>query len=307
MDDADRRLIAALIADGRASYTALSAEVGLSPDTVRDRVRRLERDHVVKVMAVFDPALLGFRSFALVGLRLAGPAADVAQELTEAPELDFVVRTLGSYDILAEFVCHDDRELVDSIDALVKTVPGVLAVEAFPYLRIIKWTPPASRAFSLRDESLVATQLDDLDRRLAELLQMDGRANYRDLAHAAGVNYSTVRRRAQQLISSGVVHITTEVNRLITGEELPASILMRRNGTERDFETWVRDCPEVRVAVQTAGSADILLDVACRDREHLARLLHELHRFSGGSMDVALHAEILKLPASWTLHASRRS
>ena len=45
--DVDRALLAALARDGRASYTELAAQVGLSVSAVHQRVRRLEQRGVI--------------------------------------------------------------------------------------------------------------------------------------------------------------------------------------------------------------------------------------------------------------------
>ena len=47
LDDIDRTLLAALVADGRQTVRALAREVDMSEPAVRDRVLRLERDGVI--------------------------------------------------------------------------------------------------------------------------------------------------------------------------------------------------------------------------------------------------------------------
>ncbi len=69
MDDVDRRLVAALLADARASWAELGRAVGLSAPSVADRVARLERDGVITgYHAAVSPAAVGLGVSALVGV-----------------------------------------------------------------------------------------------------------------------------------------------------------------------------------------------------------------------------------------------
>ncbi|WP_026120617.1 Lrp/AsnC family transcriptional regulator [Nocardiopsis potens] len=70
LDATDRRLLAALQADGRAGYTELARKVAMSPSSVAERVRRLEEDGVITgYTAVVDPQRIGLPIMALVRLR----------------------------------------------------------------------------------------------------------------------------------------------------------------------------------------------------------------------------------------------
>ena len=54
-------------------------------------------------------------------------------------EIDYVVITAGSFDLLVELVCEDDEHLLEILqpDPL---VPGVTSTETFVYLRLAKQT-----------------------------------------------------------------------------------------------------------------------------------------------------------------------
>ena len=60
MDEIDDRILSILATNGRASFAAIGAEVGLSPHGTADRIRRLERDKVITgYSARIDPAGVG--------------------------------------------------------------------------------------------------------------------------------------------------------------------------------------------------------------------------------------------------------
>jgi Lrp/AsnC family leucine-responsive transcriptional regulator len=70
LDDTDARILAALQADGRASYAELARTVSMSASALTERVRRLEESGVIRgYAAVVDPERLGLGILAFVRLR----------------------------------------------------------------------------------------------------------------------------------------------------------------------------------------------------------------------------------------------
>ncbi len=140
LDDADKALIELLQEDGRTPYTRLAAAVGLSEAAVRQRVQRLVDENVVQIVAVTDPLRLGFRRQAMVGVRTDGDIRAVAETLAAIPEIDYVVFTSGSFDLLFEIVCEDDERLLALLNDKVRSIPGVRSTETFVYLKLQKQT-----------------------------------------------------------------------------------------------------------------------------------------------------------------------
>lgn len=140
LDDVSKAIIEQLQQDGRRSYAAIGKVVGLSEAAVRQRVQRLVEGGVMQVVAVTDPLELGFARQAMVGIRASGPLEPVADALAEIAEVDYVVITAGSYDLLAEVVAESDEGLLELISQRIRTIEGVVATETFMYLRLRKQT-----------------------------------------------------------------------------------------------------------------------------------------------------------------------
>lgn len=69
LDEVDRAIVDALIADGRATLSALSQEIGLSVSAVQSRVQKLERRGVITgYRAVVDREALGLPISAFVAV-----------------------------------------------------------------------------------------------------------------------------------------------------------------------------------------------------------------------------------------------
>lgn len=140
LDDVSKAIIAELQQDGRRSYASIGKVVGLSEAAVRQRVQRLIDSGVMQVVAVTDPMELGFARQAMIGVRVQGPLETIADELANLPEVDYVVITAGSFDILVEAVCESDEALLTLISEKIRAIPGVLATETFMYLHLRKQT-----------------------------------------------------------------------------------------------------------------------------------------------------------------------
>jgi Lrp/AsnC family transcriptional regulator for asnA, asnC and gidA len=140
VDDVGKRLIEELQQDGRRSYAALAKTVGLSEAAVRQRVQRMVDSGVMQVVAVTDPLQVGFHRQAMIGLRVEGDLVRVADELAKIDEVDYVVITAGSFDILLELVCEDDDHLLRVLSERIRQLPGVRDSETFVYLKLTKQT-----------------------------------------------------------------------------------------------------------------------------------------------------------------------
>jgi Lrp/AsnC family transcriptional regulator for asnA, asnC and gidA len=139
LDDTDRAIIEQLQADGRIPYTRLGAAVGLSEAAVRQRVQRLLDAGVMQVVAVTNPLSLGFRRMAMIGVRTEGPSDEIAAALQAMQDIDYLVVTAGSFDLMCEVVVSDDSNLLDLTNRI-RRVAGVVSTETFIYLDLVKQT-----------------------------------------------------------------------------------------------------------------------------------------------------------------------
>jgi Lrp/AsnC family transcriptional regulator for asnA, asnC and gidA len=138
LDDVSKLIIEQLQLDGRRSYSEIGKAVGLSEAAVRQRVQKLTESGVMQVVAVTDPMQLGFYRQAMIGVRCGGDTRAIAEQLAEMPEVDYVVMTAGSFDILVEVVCENDDDLIALLNSKIRTLPGVTSTETFVYLKVAK-------------------------------------------------------------------------------------------------------------------------------------------------------------------------
>lgn len=140
LDDVSKAIIEELQQDGRRSYAAIGKVVGLSEAAVRQRVQRLIDSNVMQVVAVTDPLELGFARQAMIGIRAQGDLEEIADALAGMDEVDYVVITAGSFDLLAEVVCESDEHLLDVLSNRIRKLDGIVSTETFMYLKLRKQT-----------------------------------------------------------------------------------------------------------------------------------------------------------------------
>jgi Lrp/AsnC family leucine-responsive transcriptional regulator len=113
-DDVDRRILACLTEDGRATYDEVGRRVSLSAPAVKRRVDRLRERGVLKgFTALVDPAALGSTTEALIELFYApGIGLDqVRESLRPLPEVVEAWSVTGDADCIVRVRARDPQDL----------------------------------------------------------------------------------------------------------------------------------------------------------------------------------------------------
>lgn len=138
LDEISKAIIEQLQVDGRRSYAEIGKTVGLSEAAVRQRVHKLTEAGIMQIVAVTDPLQLGFYRQAMIGVKVTGDTRVIADTLAAIPEVDYVVLTAGTFDIIVEIVCESDEDLVTLLNSKIRTLNGVISTETFVYLKLHK-------------------------------------------------------------------------------------------------------------------------------------------------------------------------
>ncbi len=140
LDDVSKGIIEQLQRDGRMPYASIGKAVGLSEAAVRQRVQRLLDSGVMQIVAVTDPVQLGFARQAMIGINAEGDVEPIAETLSQMAEVDYVIITAGSFDLMVEVVCESDDHLLELLSKRIRAVDGVRSTESFVYLKLHKQT-----------------------------------------------------------------------------------------------------------------------------------------------------------------------
>jgi Lrp/AsnC family leucine-responsive transcriptional regulator len=127
VDDVDRKLLAALRGNARATWAELARSVGLSAPAVHERVSKLESSGVITgYHAAIDPGALGRSMNALIGIFITDDADtdDVAADLARLPEVEDCWFVAGEETFVVKVSSPDIGGLEQVIRTL-NSVPGI--------------------------------------------------------------------------------------------------------------------------------------------------------------------------------------
>jgi Lrp/AsnC family transcriptional regulator, regulator for asnA, asnC and gidA len=143
--------------------------------------------------------------------------------------------------------------------------------------------------------------LDAVDRSLISLLQEDGRTSFTTLAKAVGLSEGAVRQRVQRLLRDGTMQIVAVTDPLDVDLARQAMVGIRVNGDLHVVAAELAQLPDVHYIVLCAGSFDLLVEVICRDDEHLLQLLNDsIRRIDGiASTETFVYLKLAKQTYAW--------
>ena len=138
MDARDRKILALLQEDARLGYAEIGAKVGLAASSVHDRVRKLEKNGVIRgYRADIDHERAGFPITAIVSLALRpGSPSDVPALVAEFELVESCYSVAGdnSYALLVRAPSTKDlEELLDALRAKLEVVTRATVVLSTPF------------------------------------------------------------------------------------------------------------------------------------------------------------------------------
>jgi Lrp/AsnC family leucine-responsive transcriptional regulator len=136
MDKIDQSILEALQANGRQKHNELARRLKIAQSTVSERVRRLERQGLIKgYRAIIDPPKLGFGVSALIAVSLGRHDKETLlgfeEQLRSVPEIRACYHVTGRYDYLLHVVAADLDGLGQFVKSVVAEMPGHMTSETF--------------------------------------------------------------------------------------------------------------------------------------------------------------------------------
>jgi Lrp/AsnC family transcriptional regulator, regulator for asnA, asnC and gidA len=143
--------------------------------------------------------------------------------------------------------------------------------------------------------------LDDVNKRIIEHLQQDGRMSYAALAKKIELSEAAARQRVQRMLDSGVMQIVAVTDPLTLGFRRQVMIGMKVGGDMRVVAAQLAEIPEVDYVVICAGSYDLLAEMVCTDDEHMLSLLNDRIRAIPGvtTTETFVYLKLAKQTYAW--------
>lgn len=131
IDDIDRKLISLLSQDGRASYTDLAKEVGLSRVAVQTRVNALiENGTIERFAPILNPERLGLAVSAFFNVDVEPKSLmAVADRLAEEPEVTSLYHMSGPSKLHMHGLFATHQEMESFLQRKLYPLEGVVSVD----------------------------------------------------------------------------------------------------------------------------------------------------------------------------------
>ncbi len=131
IDDIDRRIIKALNANGRISYTDLAKDIGLSRVAIQARINALTEEGVIeRFTAVINPAKIGITVSAFFNVEVEPKCLkDVADTLAEEPAVTSLYHMTGPSKLHMHGLFTDNKEMETFLNDKLYKLTGVVSVD----------------------------------------------------------------------------------------------------------------------------------------------------------------------------------
>jgi len=320
IDVLDRRIIHSLYLDPRAPFSRMAEVLGSSEPTVSRRYRRLFDDRILRVVGQLDSQRLGQFDWA-VRIRCApGSAPTVATKLAQHPDTSWVQLTSGGTEIFSTIRSREGEQGSPLLLSQLSVGRQVVDIEAYCLLHLFATglsVPPGPSVLSpeeiaefhspgrdrLSTDRPKAT-LQDSDWPLVQALADDGRAPYRQLAARTHWHESTVRRRVEELIASGVLFFDLDLASDVFGTRSQALLWMSVAPTNlRDVGQVLSSRGEFPFVAATTGSTNLVAALVCPDD----RSLYEYLTGEMTDLDGLTHIETAPVMQFVKMHATMAS
>jgi DNA-binding Lrp family transcriptional regulator len=128
IDDVDRAILSALVADGRMSFSDLAERCHISRSTAHARVERLRRiGAITGFAATLDPALIGYELCALVFIKIRQHEWREARDaIVDVPGVESLMMCAGEYDLIATVRSPDMAHFRDTLLVQLHAIDGVV-------------------------------------------------------------------------------------------------------------------------------------------------------------------------------------
>ncbi|HEX6542443.1 MAG TPA: Lrp/AsnC family transcriptional regulator [Ktedonobacterales bacterium] len=135
LDRVDRLLLSILQEEGRTRLEDLARRVELAPSSVHDRLRRLQREGVIRRWTIaVSPEDLGLSVLAFVGVQASRPCSELVGALEQIREIEEFHSVAGQLSFILKLRAANTEHLLQLIERL-KQIPGIDGTETTVVLK----------------------------------------------------------------------------------------------------------------------------------------------------------------------------
>lgn len=130
MDNVDRKIVDILEEDGRASFTDIAEEIGVSEGTVRNRVEKMQDNGTIRKFTVELSRDNSVEAFTMVRVDTGSSIGEILEEFPEDIEVNELA---GEYDLIVKISRENSGQINEAVDSI-RAVDGVNSTKTYMVL-----------------------------------------------------------------------------------------------------------------------------------------------------------------------------
>lgn len=296
LDLKDKKILSVLSQNARYSTSTVAKLTGLSREVVNYRIKKLIADGVItKFTLALHPYFLGYEKYSLY-LKLQGCTIDeeirILQDIVKFKEVIWVSRNIGQFDYVIELYVKKAAELSDKLFQILEILGDKVntyqitreydySFFGYKFLQDLHFSAKTNDKLSFSSEfakpKISLVQIDDLDKRIVNLLSWNCRATITEMAQKLKSDPKTIISRIKKLIRGGVIlHFFADLN-FFRINYLWYGIHLQLKNTKKEvllrLEEYLRVCKEAPWVVRTIGSADFVFSIFVKTPDEFVSFL----------------------------------
>ncbi len=123
--------------------------------------------------------------------------------------------------------------------------------------------------------------MDEIDRRIIQILRQDGRAAYKDIGQKVGLSEGAVRIRIKKLVESGVIKKFTIETGLSEGAKALSLISVNPSVPTSKISAILRETPNIKEVYEVTGEYDIAVMISAADIAQVNECVEKIRKIEG--------------------------
>lgn len=292
LDIKDKRLIYYLSQNARESHTQLAKKIGLSKNSIKYRIERLQKEKIIKKFsAIID--LGAFNCETIIVL------CRFNKDIYTTPETldyfknhnycDWAASLSGEWDIISEFAIKDLNHIRDLIKEITSKFKETLNTYKMICSGIIIKVEHLPEEFYKDLDTPILTNkthangnyiLAEEDKKILSAISENSSLNYVELTKKAGLTADIIHYRLPKLVEKGIIiKFIPEINLQKLGYTEYFCLIKLKNTTPKiinEITQKIRTNPHITYAFQDSFSPSVGFVVALKKAEDLDSLLRTL-------------------------------
>ncbi len=294
IDDTDVKILRTLLKESRTSFTEIAKNCKISVAAVRMRYKNLWKTGIIvgEIMQV-NPYSLGYKCIADLGI-----IAEITNEkkvidfLKTRPYILHVLKDFGKYNLAVKVSLSNMDEFASILDDL-ESYPLIKQVDTMIWAEVVNMDHAENLILgshvnekpynsSLTNEREFA-EIDETDRRIAEILSQKSRRPFKRIAEEIGISTKNVIQRYRRLKGPVLKLSTIQVDLKKLGYNAISNIFIKVANKSQlpSICQELFSMPNLIVSIRLIGSYDLLVIFALEDFESLFNLKENINKISG--------------------------